>query len=97
MRRLITTVAALALTTGAAFAQTQTAPSSADKPGASGQSQTTDPKQSSPGATGAMDNATGGVATSPQDVQKQGGAATAPGHDKGQGGAATGAGAGGSK
>lgn len=94
MRRLITTVAALALTTGAAFAQT--APSSADKPGASGQSQTTDPKQSSPGATGAMDNATGGVATSPQDVQKQGGAATAPGHDKGQGGDA-GTGGGGSK
>lgn len=85
MRRLIAATAVLALMTGSALAQTT--PSNADKPAPSGQNQTTDPKQSSPGATGAMNNAAGGVATSPQDVQKQGGAATAPGHDKGQAGA----------
>jgi len=90
MKRILALGAAFALMTGAAVAQTT--PSTADKPGASGQSQTTDPKQSSPGATGAMQNETGGVATSPQDVQKQGGAATAPSHKGDSGKTETGGG-----
>ncbi|MDR4307638.1 hypothetical protein IHQ68_13520 [Chelatococcus sambhunathii] len=87
MKRMIIAASALALMSGVAMAQT--APSSADKPGAAGQQPTTDPKQTSPGATGAMQNESGGVATSPQDVQKQGGAATAPSH-KDQGSSSTG-------
>ncbi len=88
MKRMIIAASALALMSGVAVAQT--APSSADKPGASGQQPTTDPKQTSPGTTGAMQNQTGGVATSPQDVQKQGGAATAPGHQGEAGKSSTG-------
>lgn len=87
MKRMIIAASALALMSGVAMAQT--APSSADQPGAAGQQPTTDPKQTSPGATGAMQNEAGGVATSPQDVQKQGGAATAPSH-KDQGSSSTG-------
>lgn len=74
MKKIILTATALMMTAGVAIAQT----SSTDKPAPSGSSQSADPKQSSPGATGAMQNEVGGVATSPQDVQKQGGAATAP-------------------
>jgi hypothetical protein len=70
MRKMILAASILALASGGAIAQT-TAPSSADKPGAAGQSPTTDPKQTSPGTTGAMNNAVGGVATSPQDVREQ--------------------------
>jgi hypothetical protein len=78
MRNIVLAASMIALMSGAAVAQTT--PSTTDKPAAAGQQPTSDPKQTSPGATGAMQNSTGGVATSPQDVQKQGGAATAPGH-----------------
>lgn len=74
MRKILIAASALAIAAGPAFAQT--APSSADKPAASGQGEKSE--KMSPGTTGAMQNSTGGVATSPQDVQKQGGAATAP-------------------
>lgn len=74
MKKFLMTAAALAVAAGPAFAQTS--PSSADKPAASGQGEKSE--KMSPGTTGAMQNSTGGVATSPQDVQKQGGAATAP-------------------
>lgn len=74
MRKILIAATAFAMTTGVAMAQSSTM----DKPAPSGQSQSADPKHSSPGATGAMQNEAGGVATSPQDVQKQGGAATAP-------------------
>ena len=60
-----------ALLGASSIAMAQNAPSTVDQPGVSGHSKTTDPKQSSPGATGAMNNAASGVATSPQDVQKQ--------------------------
>lgn len=54
----------------------QSTPSTTDKPAASGQGEKSE--KMSPGTTGAMQNSTGGVATSPQDVQKQGTGATAP-------------------
>lgn len=92
MNRIMTIGAALAMMTGVAVAQTT--PSTTDKPGASGTGSTTDPKQSSPGATGAMQNETGGVATSPQDVQKQGGMATAPSQKDEAGKTSTGGGGG---
>lgn len=94
MKRILAIGTAFALMTGAAIAQTT--PSTTDKPAPSGAAGTTDPKQSSPGATGAMQNETGGVATSPQEVQKQGGAATAPGHQGDKSTSTTG-GAGGEK
>jgi hypothetical protein len=69
--RILAACLIAALPCGGALAQTQTAPSTVDKPGPSGQDPQTDPKHSSPGATGAMQNTAPGVATSPQDVQAQ--------------------------
>lgn len=91
MKTMLAAASILAITAGAAMAQTT--PSTSDKPGAAGTDMKSDAKQSSPGATGAMQNESTGVATSPQDVQKQGGAATAPSH-KDQGSSETGGGAG---
>ncbi|RXF74359.1 hypothetical protein [Hansschlegelia zhihuaiae] len=85
MRKMLLAASILSLAAGGAMAQTT--PSTSDKPGAAGQNSTTDPKQTSPGATGAMQNEAGGVATSPQDVQKQGTGATTP-QAKGDSGAA---------
>lgn len=84
MKNILAIGTAMALMTGAAVAQTT--PSTTDKPAPAGANSTTDPKQTSPGTTGAMNNAADGVATSPQQVQKQGGAATAPGHQGAAGG-----------
>ena len=80
------------LITGSAFAQQPTTPSTVDPAAPAGQQPKADPKQSSPGATGAMQNQVGsGVATSPQDVQRQQegkgtAAAPQPGTDKGSAG-----------
>lgn len=74
MKRMILAASVFALATGPVLAQTS--PSTTDKPAASGQGGQTE--KMSPGTTGAMQNSTGGVATSPQDVQKQGTGATAP-------------------
>jgi hypothetical protein len=94
MRKMLLAASILSLAASGAVAQT--APSSADKPGAAGRNSTTDPKQTSPGTTGAMQNEAGGVATSPQDVQKQGTGATTPqAHgDSGSAGKTTGGGGG---
>lgn len=78
MRKILIAASILAIASGAAVAQDSS--SKADKPGAAGQQPTTDSKQTSPGTTGAM-QPPAGVATNPQDVEKQGGAATAPGSD----------------
>jgi hypothetical protein len=69
MRILILAASILALTAGAATAQST--PSTTDAPAAAGQQPQTDPKHTSPGATGAMGSEAGSVATSPQEVQKQ--------------------------
>ncbi len=74
MRNILLTASVLALVAGPALAQST--PSTTDKPAASGQGEKSE--KMSPGTTGAMQNSTGGVATSPQDVQKQGTGATAP-------------------
>lgn len=90
MRKFLIAASILAMTAGGAMATDSK--SSADKPAASGQGQSTD--KMSPGTTGAMQNSSGGVATSPQDVQKQGGGATAPTTqgDSGKAGTQTGGG-----
>lgn len=90
MRKMLLAASVVALAAGPAFAQN--APSSTDKPAASGQDHKTE--KMSPGTTGAMQNSTGGVATSPQEVQKQGTGATAPGAqgDSGKAGKTTGGG-----
>lgn len=75
MRKTILIASIVALAAGPALAQTPPS-STADKPAASGEAGKTE--KMSPGTTGAMQNSTGGVATSPQDVQKQGTGATAP-------------------
>ncbi|PZQ17030.1 MAG: hypothetical protein DI565_06500 [Ancylobacter novellus] len=92
MRKILLAASIVALASAPAMAQT--APSSADKPASSGAHDKTE--KMSPGTTGAMQNSTGGVATSPQDVQKQGGGATAPTPqgDSGKAGSQTGGGAG---
>lgn len=92
MRTLIGAAAVVAMTSGLAFAQTDK--STQDKPAASGQGQQTD--KMAPGTTGAMQNSTGGVATSPQDVQKQGGMGVGAEGDSGKAGKQMG-GAGGEK
>jgi hypothetical protein len=74
VRNILLTASVLALVAGPALAQST--PSTTDKPAASGQGEKSE--KMSPGTTGAMQNSTGGVATSPQDVQKQGTGATAP-------------------
>jgi len=74
VRKMLLIASVAALAAGPALAQTS--PSTTDKPAASGQGGQTE--KMSPGTTGAMQNSTGGVATSPQDVQKQGTGATAP-------------------
>ena len=74
MRKILLTASVLTLVAGPALAQST--PSTTDKPAASGQGEKSE--KMSPGTTGAMQNSTGGVATSPQDVQKQGTGATAP-------------------
>jgi hypothetical protein len=76
MRMILAAAAALALTAGVANAQS---PSTADKPAAAGQNSGSE--KMSPGTAGAMQNEAGGVATSPQDVQKQGTGATTPSTD----------------
>ena len=70
MRHLILAAAFSALALGAAQAQDKpTTPSTMDKGSTSAPN---DPsKTTSPGTTGAMNNTAGGVATSPQDVQRQ--------------------------
>lgn len=88
MRTLIAVTAIATMMAGAAIAQTS--PSTADKPA------DTKGEKMSPGTTGAMQNEAGGVATSPQDVQKQGAGATAPKAqgDSGAAGKTTGGGGG---
>ncbi|GBD47205.1 hypothetical protein [Methylopila sp. Yamaguchi] len=70
MRHLILAAAFSALALGAAHAQDKpTTPSTTDKGATSAPN---DPsKTTSPKTTGAMNNTSGGVATSPQDVQRQ--------------------------
>lgn len=92
MRKILAIASILAMSTGAVMAQTT--PSTTDKPAASGASGNTDPKQSSPGATGAMQNSTGGVATSPQEVEKQGGMGVGTEGDSGKAGKSMGGGGG---
>ena len=82
MKSLILAASVVALSSGIAFAQSDK--STQDKPAASGQGQQTD--KMSPGTTGAMQNSTGGVATSPQDVQKQGGMGVGAEGDSGKAG-----------
>lgn len=82
MKMAMLLASALILSTGAAFAQSEK--SDQDKPAASGQSHQTD--KMSPGTTGAMQNSSSGVATSPQDVQKQGGVGVGAQGDSGKAG-----------
>lgn len=82
MKRTLIVASVLALATSMAAAQSDK--SDQDKPAASGQGHQTD--KMSPGTTGAMQNSTGGVATSPQDVQKQGGMGVGAEGDSGKAG-----------
>lgn len=90
MKRLLVAASIIAMSSGLALAQTDK--STQDKPAASGQGHQTD--KMAPGTTGAMQNSTGGVATSPQDVQKQGGMGVGAEGDSGKAGKEMGGGAG---
>lgn len=89
MKTLFTAAAIVLIASGSAFAQTDSK-STTDKPAASGQGQQTD--KMSPGTTGAMQNQSGGAATSPQDVQKQGGMGVTTDGDSGKAGKTMGGG-----
>lgn len=82
MKTMFIAASMLMLAGTAAFAQSGT--STQDKPAASGQGQQTD--KMSPGTTGAMQNPSSGVATSPQDVEKQGGMGVGAEGDSGKAG-----------
>lgn len=88
MKTIFTSALIVVMTSGLAFAQTDK--STADKPAASGEGQKTE--KMSPGTTGAMENQTGGTATSPQDVQKQGGMGVGAEGDSGKAGKTMGGG-----
>lgn len=90
MRSLLVAASVVVLSSGLAFAQTDK--STQDKPAASGQGRQSD--KMSPGTTGAMQNSSGGVATSPQDVQKQGGMGVGAEGDSGKAGKSMGGGGG---
>ena len=82
MKMVVIAASMLTLAATSAFAQSGT--SSQDKPAASGQGHQTD--KMSPGTTGAMQNQSGAVATSPQDVEKQGGMGVGAEGDSGKAG-----------
>lgn len=77
MKTFLAAAAIVALSSASAFAAEETMKSTTDAPAASGQDISKDSKMA-PGTTGAMQNSTGGVATTPDEVKKQGGMGTAP-------------------
>jgi hypothetical protein len=73
MKTIITAASILMLSGAAAFAQTtpSTTDGGANPAGQTAPDKSKDHGKMAPKTTGAMDNAASGVATSPQDVQKQ--------------------------